>query len=250
MSYRKCPFCTNIPEFTHRDGLSVCKCPDRACKGHERWLEPDDFYEQQPARNEEMKKTFNPIPGPQADFMADHLRGMGEKLETMTQGEINDFAAKTAAKVIATPSEKAGQARSKIPEQIAHLMTRIYADEISRREEAGRHMDEKLWRELHAFCHEHSTTLLPFDLLANIKTMGQHPQKTLDDAARSNLGHANLLESLSKAGPDVAGQILEHLAMQLFETQKILNLFGWTIDDLKWMARAKVDQIAKAKKTK
>lgn len=44
----RCPFCNKMPEYTHRDGLPVCKCADSNCKGSERWLEYDDFAELNP----------------------------------------------------------------------------------------------------------------------------------------------------------------------------------------------------------
>lgn len=42
-NYQHCPFCNTLAEYTHRDGLPVCKCPVKTCKGHERWLEYGDF---------------------------------------------------------------------------------------------------------------------------------------------------------------------------------------------------------------
>lgn len=44
----RCPFCNKMPEYTHRDGLPVCKCTDLNCKGSERWLEYADFAELNP----------------------------------------------------------------------------------------------------------------------------------------------------------------------------------------------------------
>lgn len=43
---QRCPYCKSLPTYTHRDGLPVCKCPDKHCKGYERWLEYEEFEEQ------------------------------------------------------------------------------------------------------------------------------------------------------------------------------------------------------------
>lgn len=41
-----CPFCkSSLLDCTHRDGSPVCKCSDKNCKGHERWLEYEQFAE-------------------------------------------------------------------------------------------------------------------------------------------------------------------------------------------------------------
>jgi len=171
------------------------------------------------------------------------------KVENLNDDQIKDMASKRAAKAILTPSERAGQARSKIPEQIAHLLNRIYQDQ----RKAGRAalaggLPEKLFRELESFCQEHSTTFVPFDILAHLQDEGMNPTYVLQYAARDILTQANTLKYVAQVGPEAAGQILETLAMQLLHTQKILNLFGWSIDDLKFMARAKIDEQAKAKK--
>ena len=48
MTYNHCPYCGMMAQYTHRDGVPVCKCPDKECKGYERWLTYDEFDEQRP----------------------------------------------------------------------------------------------------------------------------------------------------------------------------------------------------------
>lgn len=47
-AYNHCPYCNTMAEYTHRDGLPVCRCPQRRCPGHVRWLEYDEFTAQVP----------------------------------------------------------------------------------------------------------------------------------------------------------------------------------------------------------
>lgn len=41
--YHYCVFCNSLAIYNHRKGVPVCKCPDKFCKGSERWLEYEDF---------------------------------------------------------------------------------------------------------------------------------------------------------------------------------------------------------------
>jgi DnaJ-class molecular chaperone len=79
-----CPVCKRTLEYTHRDGVSVCKCPDKKCAGYERWLEPEEFadYWKTPATCEECDGTglsldgeINPM-GYVADCSSCHGRGV------------------------------------------------------------------------------------------------------------------------------------------------------------------------------
>jgi len=56
--YLHCPYCGTLAEYNHRDGTPVCKCPVKTCKGHERWLEYDDFAEQRQARRVRSRKRL------------------------------------------------------------------------------------------------------------------------------------------------------------------------------------------------
>ena len=38
-----CPECNAIPEFTHRNGTNICRCPNRACKNHWPWKTKDQW---------------------------------------------------------------------------------------------------------------------------------------------------------------------------------------------------------------
>lgn len=42
---RICPFCGNMPEYTHRNGVPVCKCTTKGCAGNDRWLGYEEFEE-------------------------------------------------------------------------------------------------------------------------------------------------------------------------------------------------------------
>lgn len=42
--YHHCPYCLTLAIYNHSgNGTPVCKCPDKKCKGHDRWLEYDEF---------------------------------------------------------------------------------------------------------------------------------------------------------------------------------------------------------------
>lgn len=42
--YHHCPYCKTLAIYNHDgSGTPVCKCPDKKCKGHDRWLEYDEF---------------------------------------------------------------------------------------------------------------------------------------------------------------------------------------------------------------
>lgn len=40
-----CPFCAARVEYTHREGVPVCKCTTPACCGNDRWLTYEEFAE-------------------------------------------------------------------------------------------------------------------------------------------------------------------------------------------------------------
>lgn len=187
------------------------------------------------------------------DKLARHLQGMGEKLENMTDAQVKDFAAKTAAKAILTPSERAGQARSKIPEQIAHLLNRIYQNERSQLQQKQgiiEGMPPGLFRELESFCQQNSTTFVPFDMLAGLKDQGVDPQQVLRDAAVKLADSAENVDCASINGPDGAPRIMLALGDVVYQAQRILNLFGWTFDDLKLNVRREIDIKEKEAKKK
>lgn len=40
-----CRYCGKIPQFTHRHGVSICKCNTVGCKGNLRWETFEDWKE-------------------------------------------------------------------------------------------------------------------------------------------------------------------------------------------------------------
>lgn len=33
-----CPLCGKIPEYNHLDGVSICKCSNKECRGSKSWM--------------------------------------------------------------------------------------------------------------------------------------------------------------------------------------------------------------------
>lgn len=184
------------------------------------------------------------------------LGALGQMINGMSDEELHKLAASRAAphtqKRILRPSEKQGQARSKVPEELAHLLARLYQGERSRRadESVPNSMNDKVFRQLESFCQQNSTTFVPFDMLAGLKDQGRDPQQVLSAAAIKLANAANAAQVVAYKGPAAAPEIMLEFGQMVFQMQRILNLFGWTFDDLKLNVRREIDIQEKEAKNK
>lgn len=175
---------------------------------------------------------------------------LARQLGGMNDEGLKDFAAARAASPIAQPSKGQGKAKGDVNEAAGHILTRIYQGEIQFRKDGQQGISDRNFRELESFCQEHSSHLVPFDLLACSADIGHPPLDTLHKANDGISLAALNLEPLILQAPATAGPIMTWLCRALINIQRIAGIFGWSLDDLKLMARTIIDDDQKARKEK
>jgi hypothetical protein len=85
MTYIHCPHCGKMVEYTHRDGLPVCRCPTQGCPGAERWLEYDDFIHEHTTTHHEE----NTVIDTSVNTLVEERKKAEQEIASFIAGRIN-----------------------------------------------------------------------------------------------------------------------------------------------------------------